>query len=195
MLDTGHVTKQSTTLNICFFIETKTKYIDNQELPVVLLQGLAWLAMAVPAAVVQQVEDAMKSQKGINQQLQDVIAILEQHSFATKQTILPRQLLCHPENRGGAMLSCHDAWQKGLAMVQVGLQFSLLQNSIAIQLSKNENKRISQIQKNEHIIVEAQGHLAPRTGQERSLALFMHICSCFLFFILQGLNHFLLQVS
>lgn len=143
-----------------------------------MFQGLALLAMAVPTAVVTQVKEAMESNKGINQQLQDVMSTLEQYGFATKQVLLPSQLLCHPENRGGAMLSHHDAWRKGIQMVQVGLKFSLLQNSIAIQLSKDETRRNQQLTKNDQIIAEAQGHLAPRTGQERALAIFRSLPTC-----------------
>lgn len=67
------------------------------------------------------------------------------------------------------MVSYHDAWSKGMAMLAVGIQTNLLQGSMAIGMSKDEAKRKVQISKNEQLFQEGLGHLAPLTGQERSL--------------------------
>ena len=88
------------------------------------------------------------------------------------QVLKPSQILCHPDNRGGTAVSYHDAWTKGMAMLGVGIQISLLQGSIAIEMSKDEAKRKVQVSKNEQWFHEANGHLAPLSGQERSLSIF-----------------------
>ena len=69
------------------------------------------------------------------------------------------------------MVSYHDAWAKGKAMLGVGIQVSLL-HGLAIEMSKDEAKRKVQVSKNEQWFHEANGHLAPLSGQERSLSIF-----------------------
>ena len=125
---------------------------------------------AVPAKVIQEVTDAMASNKGINQQLEQVIQCLEANSLAYRMTILPKQLLTHPDNRGRTMISFHDVWQKGNAMLAVGIQKGLLQDAMCSEFSKNETKRQMQVEKNQQLVQEANGHLAPLTGEERFLA-------------------------
>ena len=97
--------------------------------------------------------------------------------------ILPSQLLCHPDNRGGAMVPFHDVWQKGLQMVQVGLQKTLLQHAICIELAKAEDKKAMQIQQNKKLVEASMGHLAPVTGKERLWA-FLIICSYLILLLL-----------
>ena len=104
--------------------------------------------MAVPTKMLDEVQDIMSSKQGINQQVEQVVQLLESYGMAHRMTILPSQLLCHPDNRGGAMVSFHDVWQKGLQMVQVGLQKTLLQDAIGIELAKAEDKKAMQIQQN-----------------------------------------------
>ena len=129
--------------------------------------------MAVPTKMLDEVHDIMSSKQGINQQVEQVVQLLESYGMAHRMTILPSQLLCHPDNRGGAMVSFHDVWQKGLQMVQVGLQKTLLQDAICIELSKAEDKKAMQIQQNKKLVEASMGHLAPVTGKERLWAFFI----------------------
>lgn len=119
--------------------------------------------------VAAQVKAMMDGPLTINQKVNQVIDLLEAHGLAHKVVLRPSQILCHPDNRGGTMVSYHDAWSKGMAMLAVGIQTNLLQGSMAIEMSKDEAKRKVQISKNEQLIQEGIGHLAPLTGQERSL--------------------------
>ena len=84
------------------------------------------------------------------------------------------------------MLSFHDVWSKGQAMLSVGLQKKLLHGSIAMELSKDPTKRADQIKKNHQLVKDANGHLAPVTGQERFLlawqVVFMYHVFCFFFY-------------
>ena len=70
------------------------------------------------------------------------------------------------------MLSFYDVWSKGKAMLSVGLQKKLLHGSIAMEVSKKSTKRSDQIAKNQQLVKDSQGHLAPVSGQERFLASF-----------------------
>ena len=139
--------------------------------------------MAVPTKMLDEVQDIMSSKEGINQQVEQVVQLLESYGMAHRMTILPSQLLCHPDNRGGAMVSFHDVWQKGLQMVQVGLQKTLLQDAICIELSKAEDKKAMQIQQNKKLVEASMGHLAPVTGKERLWAFFI-ICSFLILLLL-----------
>lgn len=106
------------------------------------------------------------SSKGINQKVEEVDQVLEQAEMVHRMTITPSQLLIHPDNRGGTMASYHDVWTKCLQMVSAGVKKELLQDSIAIELSKSHKKQ-HQVQKNQQVVQEAQGHLASLFGSER----------------------------
>ena len=73
------------------------------------------------------------------------------------------------------MISHHDSWKKGLAMLSVGLQKDLLHGSICVQLSTDPDKRASQIQKNQHLVHEAKNSLAPVSGHESNLGRRFHV--------------------
>ena len=56
--------------------------------------------MAVPADVVKGVNGILDSDIPINQKLHKVIRKLKANNLVQKQTLLPSQILCHPQNRG-----------------------------------------------------------------------------------------------
>ena len=68
------------------------------------------------------------------------------------------------------MVSYHDVWSKGQAMLAVGLQVKLLQGSLAMELSKDSAKKKEQVAKNDQLAKESEGHLASVNGQESFLA-------------------------
>ena len=127
---------------------------------------------AVSQQVVEEVQATMAGTDGIYHKIEKVLTILESNGWAQKMTIQPKDILCHPSNRGGAMLSFYDVWSKGKAMLSVGLQKKLLHGSIAMEVSKKSTKRSDQIAKNQQLVKDSQGHLAPVSGQERFLASF-----------------------
>lgn len=136
--------------------------------------------MAVPTAVVQEVKSILGSTVPINQKLQKVLAILEGHQFCHKQTLLPKQVLCHPVNRGGQMLSYFDVSKKGQDLTSIGIQKSLLHGAICTQMAKDPKKRASQVQSNAKLQQDSKGFLAPLTGEESALA-YMFCQNVFLF--------------
>ena len=68
------------------------------------------------------------------------------------------------------MVAYHDVWSKGQAMLAVGLQTKLLHGSLAMELSKDPAKKKEQLDKNDQLSKESEGHLAPLNGQERFFA-------------------------
>ena len=83
--------------------------------------------MAVPPAVVQEVEGIVNGSEPVNTRVTKVLQVLEHHGLCQQQTLLPSQVLCHPSNRGGQMVSHFDVWAKGHQLLSVGLQVQLLQ--------------------------------------------------------------------
>ena len=132
-------------------------------------------SMAVPNHVVDEVTSIMDGKLPIHQKLTQVLQILQDHGLSQKQMVAPAAILVHPQNRGGTMISHHDAWKKGLAMLSVGLQKDLLHGSIGVQLSTDPQKRQSQVQKNQHLIHEAKNSLAPVSGHESNLGRRFHV--------------------
>ena len=122
--------------------------------------------MAVPPAIVQAVNDILDSSQPINQKLQKVIQKLDANNLVQRQILLPSQILCHPQNRGGTMLSFHDVWAKGTALTNVGIQKALLEDAICIQVAKDPVKRAQQVAKNQQLTDEAKGFLPPLASTE-----------------------------
>ena len=109
---------------------------------------------AMVEKVAAQVKAMMDGSLAINQKVSQVMDLLEAHGLAHKVVLKPSQILCHPDNRGRTLVSYHDAWTKGMAMLGVGIQISLLQGSIAIEMSKDEAKRKVQVSKNKHCFMK-----------------------------------------
>ena len=131
------------------------------------------MASTLPATLVAQVDQCLQSTKPVNQKVDEVCNLLGKHGFAQKMSnVLPSQVLVHPQNRANTMVSYHDVWDKGLKLLQVGMKRSLLGESIAVELSTDPTKRQKQIHKNQALVDEANGHLAPLQGDERFLSLY-----------------------
>ena len=131
--------------------------------------------MAVPSHVVGEVTSIMDGKLPIHQKVTQVPQILQDHGLSQKQMVAPTDILVHPQNRGGTMISHHDSWKKGLAMLSVGLQKDLLHGSICVQLCTDPEKRQSQIQKNQHLVHESNNSLAPVSGHESNLGGRFHV--------------------
>ena len=122
--------------------------------------------MAVPPGLIQEVESIVNGAEPVNTRVTKVLRLLESHGLCQTQTLKPSQVLCHPSNRGGQMVSHFDVWAKGHQLLAVGLQVQLLQDSICIQMATDPQKRQQQVWKNQQLVQEAGGSLAPVTGQE-----------------------------
>ena len=123
--------------------------------------------MAVPEAIVFEIQAIMDGNMPLNSKHDTILEVLEQAGLASKQRLLPRNLLIHPDNRSQSMLSYHDVWSKGQAMSLVGFNVKLVAGStIAFAMSTEPDKRAMQLAKNKALIDNAKGHLAPISRQE-----------------------------
>eukprot|EP00435_Cladocopium_sp_Y103_P053726 s2435_g17.t1 len=87
-----------------------------------------------------------------------------------KAVVLPQETLTHPSNRGGSLLNVTDVWQKGMRMVGIGIQPSLLQDcGVAFELSTAKAIRDQQVKANELLVAASNRSLASLSGQERFL--------------------------
>ena len=130
------------------------------------------MAAHVPPEVVGQVNKELQSTKSVNQRLDAILGILEASNLAYKIQLKPQALLVHPANRSGQMVNPHDAWTKGMALVQVGIQKAKLEpDSLAMEMSTHPEKKAQQVQMNQQLVDGAQGALAPINQQERFLAI------------------------
>ena len=148
-------------------------------------QGANWYlkyrAMAFPANLQREVEAIQASSVPVNQQADSICKLLVQHGFAQHhQALTPACMLVHPSNRAGSMFSFHDAWSKGKQMLHVGMKKPLLEGSICCELSKHPDTRSQQLQKNQQVVQDAQGHLAPVSGKEGAS---LKICLVFEIFV------------
>ncbi|CAE7726975.1 bglB [Symbiodinium sp. CCMP2592] len=147
-------------------IETIIKTIRNdedtaQDIPDKATAAQKPEAMAVPPAVVQEVEAIVNGREPVNTRVTKVLQVLEHHGLCQQQTLVPSQVLCHPSNRGGQMVSHFDVWAKGHQLLAVGLQVHLLQGSICLQMSTDPQKRQQQVWRNQQLVQESKGSLAP----------------------------------
>ncbi|CAE7426244.1 unnamed protein product [Symbiodinium sp. CCMP2592] len=128
--------------------------------------------MAVPESIVFEVQTIMDGEMPLNSKTEAILACLENAGLASKQRLLPRHLLIHPDNRSQSMLSYHDVWSKRLAMSMVGFNIKLVEGTtIAFTMSTEPEKRAMQLAKNKALIDNAMGHLAPMNGSEGYLTI------------------------
>ncbi|CAE7681438.1 unnamed protein product [Symbiodinium sp. KB8] len=102
-----------------------------------------------------------------NKRLDKLTALLKEHALAYSMMLTPGDMLVHPHNRGGAMLSPLDVHDKGQKIVDLGFRRSLLTDSLAFELSPLEEKRREQVEANHDLSNKSGGLLAPVSGSER----------------------------
>ena len=73
---------------------------------------------------------------------------LQENGLMYQQTLKPTQLLVHPLNRGGAMLSHYDC-HKGANILAIGPDLNKIQASVAIEVPNQMAKKKSQIAAND----------------------------------------------
>ena len=74
---------------------------------------------------------------------------LQENGLMYQQTLKPTQLLVHPLNRGGAMLSHYDCHHKGANILAIGPDLNKIQASVAIEVPNQMAKKKSQIAAND----------------------------------------------
>ncbi|CAK8991130.1 unnamed protein product, partial [Durusdinium trenchii] len=109
---------------------------------------------------------------GVNVKLDKVLELLKENFLAVEMQLRPAELLVHPGNRGGSMVSPHDVHRKGQNVVNTGLKRSLLAaSSLCVELPRLPHVRKEQIEKNQTLCNQAEGLLGGVLGQEGYLTL------------------------
>ena len=107
----------------------------HQQLLKVLSQTTLESCGTMEPAVKAEMEQLLKSSAPVNSKLEQVIKLLTSKGLAYEVVLKPEDLLCHPANRGGAMVNGFDAWAKGNSVLTTGLKPSLLPpNSFCMEM-------------------------------------------------------------
>lgn len=108
--------------------------------------------------------------QGVNARLGKILNFLQGHGLAYSTMVTCGDLLCHPGNRGGAMIGPHDCHRKGSMVVASGLNVALLPpSSIAIEMSRSPSEKAKQIEANQKLTNSSNGMLAQVKNTERFL--------------------------
>ena len=126
---------------------------------------------SIPSAVLDKVIDLVADdQLPILKRVTMLFECLQQNGFAYKTMVQPKDTLCHPSNRGGSLLNYTDVWAKGMRMVAIGVQPSLLQEGgVAFEMSTESAQRQKQLQANQALVGGSNGCLASVSQVERFL--------------------------
>ena len=97
------------------------------------------------------------------------IKILDKYKLAYKlQTVHPRFFLTHMANRGGLMLSPHNAHRNATRLyLSKAADKKQLVNAVCFELAASGKTRELHLQANERLISRSNEYLAPMTGDER----------------------------
>lgn len=124
----------------------------------------------VPPNVKGKVDEILASESPVLVKVQSLVDHLTECGLAYKMMVKPSEVLTHPDNRAGQMLSALDCWNKGMKMWSVGVRKELLTSSVAFELAINTETREKQLQSNQRLIESSNGLLATISGQERFLS-------------------------
>ena len=107
-----------------------------------------------------------------NDHLKLLLACLWEHKLIYHVEIIDCKLfLTHKNNRGGLLLSPHNAHRNAAKIHVAGANISNLANALCVELASHGPMRDEHIQKNMALIERALGLLAPVNGDERYLTL------------------------
>ena len=124
----------------------------------------------IPSAVKESLEKIRASQEPVLVKVEQITENLVSAGLAYRQTITPKEILVHPANRAGQMLSAADTWEKGMRLWQVGLRLPLLSDSVCFEMASDVAGREDQLKKNKSLAEQNCGVLAPVTSTERFLS-------------------------
>ena len=124
---------------------------------------------AVPQSVQDTVNGIMGSEEPVLVKVKQIVDVCLQSGLAYKMTEKPVEVLTHPTNRAGQMLSAMDVWQKGMKIWSVGVRKELLCDSMAFEVFLDSGVRAQQVSANQKLVDGSNGLLAALNGQERFL--------------------------
>ena len=131
----------------------------------------AFSSMALTNALKAEVSRILDSDDGVNVKISKLTKIFLDSGLTRYEVVHPNLMLCHPSNRGGSMLNGHDVLQKGELLMKQGIRLDLLEaSSVAFCLSRQEKKRLAQVNANWVLANQHPELLAHPSGVERYLS-------------------------
>ena len=126
---------------------------------------------SVPQDLVDRLNELESNEDApVLKRVQQVFDCLQRNGFGHRNVVKPRETLTHPSNRGGSLLNATDVWDKGLRMVGIGIQLSMLQEGgVAFEISTDQSTKQSQLKANEEVVAGSNGALAKVSKEERFL--------------------------
>ena len=126
---------------------------------------------SLPAETIEAVDGIINDQNlPVLAKISKLFKCIADSGMGYYQQIVPKDTLTHPANRGGSLLNSNDVWSKGLRMLGIGVQPSMLQSgAVCFELSNVKEKRDAQIAANVALVENSNNSLAPVNGQERFL--------------------------
>eukprot|EP00438_Fugacium_kawagutii_P022896 Skav224158 [mRNA] locus=scaffold2007:112782:115211:+ [translate_table: standard] len=125
---------------------------------------------AVPQHVKDTVDGIMGNEEPVLVKMKQLVQVCLENGLAYKVTLTPAEMLTHPMNRAGQMLSAQDVWQKGMKIWTVGVRKELLCDSMAFELSLDNGARAQQVSANQKLVDGSGGLLSALNGKERFLS-------------------------
>ncbi len=119
-------------------------------------------------AILKQDQKAVK----VNTIFKQAIGLLLECKHAYKMTgVHCKFFFVHPKNRGGLLISWHNAHRNGANIFDVGADKSVLMNAYALEMSNDPKEKARQVAVNESVIKRSKGLLAQPTSYERYITI------------------------
>ena len=84
---------------------------------------------SLPAETIEAVDGIINDQNlPVLAKISKLFKCIADSGMGYYQQIVPKDTLTHPANRGGSLLNSNDVWSKGLRMLGIGVQPSMLQS-------------------------------------------------------------------
>ena len=125
---------------------------------------MAAAALAWKAEVVKVQEDGTLP---ITTRCGRILEVLTSAGVAYKQKLQPKQLLIHPQNRSGQMVSVADVHSKGAAMSQIGFSLSKLGESVCFELPLHHMEKEKVVNANKSLSELSDNMVSKPLGSER----------------------------
>ena len=96
-----------------------------------------------------------------------ILEILKEAGMCYKQSIEPKMMLVHTQNRGGQLVSVADVHSKGAAMAQIGFSMAKIGESVCFELPASAHGKDKVIAVNKSLADLSQNQLCGPIGCER----------------------------